>query len=103
MSPGHERAPRPGNRGATHSDTATTTTVAPLTVTALTVTPLWDTRLVTVACPFCGRKHTHGWAWSSGDESPGLRTSHCAPYRLPGGRRVVPESGSYYIVDGAAS
>jgi hypothetical protein len=49
----------------------TTTTVHP---TAVTDYP--DTRIVEIACPFCGRRHTHGWPHDSAE--PGVRVAHCA-------------------------
>lgn len=45
-------------------------------VKALTITELKDTRLVTVVCPHCGKKHTHGWPYT--DDDVGHRSSHCA-------------------------
>jgi hypothetical protein len=32
-------------------------------------------RTVTVKCPHCSRRHTHGWP--QGDAEPGLRRPHC--------------------------
>lgn len=32
-------------------------------------------RTVTVRCPYCKRRHIHGWPLSSAD--PGVRASHC--------------------------
>lgn len=34
-------------------------------------------RIVEVACPFCHRKHTHGWPVQDGDADPGHRIAHC--------------------------
>lgn len=79
-TPRDERAPRPASQGANNSGTATTATVAPLTVTALAVTPLWDTRDVVVRCPHCGRRHQHGWPYGP-DRHPGHRLAHCASGR----------------------
>lgn len=47
-------------------------------------------RLLTVACPVCGRTHTHGAP--IGDTGPdyGHRAAHCA-----GGARVAPHG--YYV------
>lgn len=39
------------------------------------------TRDVLVDCPFCGRRHVHGWPW--GSESIGSRLSHCRKDRRP--------------------
>jgi hypothetical protein len=42
-------------------------------------------RTVTVKCPHCGKRHTHGWP--QGDAEPGLRRPHCrfgvGDYRIP--------------------
>lgn len=38
-------------------------------------------RTVTVACPYCGRTHTHGWP--EGADAPGVRLAHCGPRRTP--------------------
>ena len=104
MTP-HKQAPEGEPRGPECSDVATTpnaSKVAPVTVTAVAVTPRHATRDVLVLCPFCGRQHHHGWPYDSEGE-PGARLSHCGPYRTRGGRRIVPERGSYYIVVDVAS
>jgi hypothetical protein len=36
-------------------------------------------RSVTVKCPHCPRRHTHGWP--QGDREPGLRRPHCLDRR----------------------
>ncbi len=38
-------------------------------------------RTVTIRCPFCGKRHTHGWPL--GDCEPGSRRPHCAQLGLP--------------------
>jgi hypothetical protein len=43
-------------------------------------------RTVLVRCPFCGKRHTHGWP--IGSCAPGYRISHCdkgphATYYIP--------------------
>jgi hypothetical protein len=49
---------------------------APVTITARTVTiSPKGVRSVTVECPYCGRKHVHGWP--VGEPQPGPRISHC--------------------------
>jgi len=56
----------------------------------LTITPTKTTRLVTIRCPICRRKHTHGWPYST--DTIGSRVAHCV------GRNVPPGSpGSYYV------
>jgi len=48
------------------------------------------TRLVTIQCPICYRKHQHGWPYSL--DTIGTRVAHCV------GRNVPPGSpGSYSI------
>ena len=54
----------------------------------VSVTELAHTRLVVVACPYCRRRHTHGWPWT--DPDVGARNAHCD--RL----------GNYYRVRAAA-
>ena len=39
------------------------------------VHPARDTRLVTIRCPWCDRKHTHGWPY--GETEIGHRVAHC--------------------------
>ena len=41
-----------------------------------------DYYVVTVECPHCGRRHTHGWAGG------GMRVPHCADINLPDYRLV---------------
>jgi hypothetical protein len=68
---------------------------APIVV-AVSVTPTLHTRLVVIECPYCERRHSHGWPY--GTAHPGLRTSHCTPFRRPWSstwQRV--ERGSYFI------
>jgi len=36
-------------------------------------------RQVTVKCPYCARRHSHGWPPE--DTTPGIRLSHCKPTR----------------------
>lgn len=47
------------------------------TATAIKVTPTKTTREVIVQCPYCGRKHTHGWPCASYPDDPGPRVAHC--------------------------
>lgn len=54
-------------------------------VIPLSVTPTKHTRLLKVVCPFCGKKHGHGWPYDNVDPHPGLRSADCTP------------GGSYYI------
>jgi len=54
-------------------------TVAPV----LKVVTRDGVRLVVVACPYCHRKHTHGWPPEYAE--PGVRLAHC--YR-PNGEPV---------------
>lgn len=35
-----------------------------------------STRIVFVKCPYCGREHSHGWAFND-DSAPGGRVAHC--------------------------
>lgn len=63
---------------------------APPTVRALIVTPIERTRLVVVRCPYCRRKHTHGWPL--GQTAIGHRLAHCYDrWARPGrGYRILP-------------
>lgn len=56
--------------------------VAPI-VTPIRVSTERGHRFVDVTCPYCGRKHHHGWGTSS-DAAPGHRLAHC-------------RGGGYYI------
>lgn len=56
---------------------------------AVKVTLHPDTRTVLVACPFCGKKHTHGWPY--GSDRAGYRGSHCT------GRGGEHRGGTYLI------
>lgn len=38
-----------------------------------------ETRLVYVLCPYCGKKHQHGWPYDAVDV--GHRIPHCKPGR----------------------
>ncbi len=65
----------------------TATTMAIPTVIALSIKPTKGTRAVTVRCPFCRRKHFHGWPY--GSQTIGSRVSHC--WRGPvGSYRIEP-------------
>jgi len=56
----------------------------------LTVKSTATTRLVTIRCPICGRKHQHGWPYSL--DTIGSRVAHCV------GRHVSTGApGSYSI------
>ncbi len=59
-------------------------------VIPLTVRPTKSTRLLTVLCPFCGKKHGHGWPHDNVDPHPGFRAADCRP------------GGSYFIYIPAA-
>ncbi len=41
----------------------------------LSIRKLRHTRLVRVRCPFCPRRHWHGWPFDTPDV--GMRVSHC--------------------------
>ena len=56
----------------------------------LTVTHTASTRLVTILCPICGRRHTHGWPYAA--PTIGARAAHCHRPHVPPGAW-----GSYYI------
>lgn len=64
-------------------------------VVALAVTDHRHTRSVVVLCPYCERKHSHGWGYDTTPE-PGLRESHCAARRVAG-RWQRPTPGPYYV------
>ncbi len=66
-----------------------TTTALPVAL-VLKVKPTTTTRLVTIRCPICHRKHTHGWPF--GCESIGSRVAHCVGRNVPEGA-----PGSYFI------
>ena len=70
-------------------DTSLTTELLPVAA-VLRVTPTSTTRLVTIRCPICHRKHQHGWPYSL--DTIGSRVAHCV------GRHVPPGApGSYFI------
>jgi len=56
----------------------------------LRVQPTTTTRLVTVRCPICYRKHQHGWPY--GLDTIGSRVPHCVGRNVPTGA-----PGSYFI------
>jgi len=71
------------------SDTSLTIALLPVAL-VLTVKPTTTTRLVTIRCPICHRKHQHGWPYSL--DTIGSRVAHCV------GRHVPPGApGSYFI------
>ncbi len=73
----------------TAPDTRLTIALLPVAV-VLKVKPTSTTRLVTIRCPICHRKHTHGWPFAL--DTIGTRVAHCV------GRHVPPGSpGSYYV------
>ena len=39
-------------------------------------------RLVYVHCPYCQKKHRHGWPRQAGQAAPGHRISHCEDFSL---------------------
>ncbi len=45
------------------------------TVTAISITDSKTTRTVTIDCPYCGKKHHHGWPY--GRDGIGSRVAHC--------------------------
>ncbi len=61
------------------------------TALVLTVTPTKTTRLVTIRCPICRRKHQHGWPYSL--DSIGTRVAHCV------GRNVPPGAPTNYSIE----
>jgi len=74
----------------TTPDTRLTIALLPVAV-VLKVKPTSTTRLVTIRCPICHRKHTHGWPFAL--DTIGTRVAHCV------GRHVPPGSpGSYYVL-----
>jgi len=50
-------------------------------------------RSVVIGCPWCGRRHVHGWP--PGHDSVGHRVSHCGPGGASG--------GGYYVVGEVAA
>ncbi len=71
------------------SDTSLTIALLPVAL-VLKVKPTTTTRLVTIRCPICHRKHQHGWPYSL--DTIGTRVAHCV------GRHVPPGApGSYSI------
>jgi len=48
------------------------------------------TRLVTIRCPICYRKHQHGWPYSL--DTIGSRVAHCVGRNVPTGA-----PGGYFI------
>ncbi len=85
VRPAHEQAPRSGNRGATSSTdfptvAAATDVARDPVVVAVTVTARRDTRHVVIVCPYCRRRHSHGWGYDAPGE-PGHRLSHCGSGR----------------------
>jgi hypothetical protein len=56
----------------------------------LTITPTKTTRLVTIRCPVCRRKHTHGWPYTT--DTIGARVAHCVTRNIPHGA-----PGNYFI------
>ena len=89
---GHPPAKNGGPDLTTCSDESTPPSVsAPAGVPVaevVKVTPVKETRLVKVACPFCGGKrrrfHVHGWPY--GRDRIGLGVSHCRK-----------DTGTYFI------
>ena len=70
-------------------DTSLTIALLPVAL-VLKVKPTTTTRLVTIRCPICHRKHQHGWPYSL--DTIGSRVAHCV------GRHVPPGApGSYFI------
>lgn len=59
----------------------TTTTPAPVAVVIRVRELRGGTRVVSVACPFCGHRHHHGWPYGAPDVGP--RVAHC--HRPQGG------------------
>lgn len=87
-----------GNRTALRVTDATSnpsvTTAADTTPQApiISVIPGDSTRLVYIRCPFCGKKHQHGWPYGEANP-PGLRISSCSHHvkgMLNRTYRVVP-------------
>lgn len=47
------------------------------------------TRHITVKCPYCNKRHFHGWPYGPGD--PGHRSAHCLGKHRPGrGYNIAP-------------
>ncbi|MEJ7649404.1 MAG: hypothetical protein WKF57_10260 [Nakamurella sp.] len=61
------------------------------TVTALDVQHARTTRTVTVLCPFCTRRHHHGWPYDSA--LIGVRLSHCRNPEQIGSYSIDPPAG----------
>jgi len=66
-----------------------TTALLPVAL-VLTVKSTATTRLVTIRCPICGRKHQHGWPYSL--DTIGSRVAHCHRPHVPTGA-----PGGYFI------
>lgn len=49
----------------------------------LSVTTTAMTRLVTIRCPLCGRRHLHGWPYTLA--TIGVRVRHCVHLHVPPG------------------
>lgn len=70
-------------------DTSLTIALLPVAL-VLKVKPTTTTRLVTIRCPICYRKHQHGWPYSL--DTIGSRVAHCVGRHVPTGA-----PGSYFI------
>lgn len=77
---GQENRPREANSGAAQTAWTATATIPDAEVLAVALDRR-GVRTVTVACPYCGRTHTHGWP--EGEDAPGVRLAHCGPRRTP--------------------
>lgn len=84
---------RPGTASATSLPGSTPTSTARI----INVRHGQDgVRTLTVACPYCGRRHRHGWPPE--DKTPGIRLSHCRPTR----RHPELAARPYLIEEGTA-
>lgn len=59
-----------------------------LTVRAIAIEPAKTTRTVIVRCPYCQRRHTHGWPY--GSDTIGGRLSHCLKAKDRADYRILP-------------
>lgn len=44
-------------------------------ITKISLSRNGETRLVVIKCPYCKKRHTHGWPF--GARTPGIRVAHC--------------------------
>ncbi len=56
---------------------------------------LGESFTIAIACPFCGRTHTHGWPGGPEKAIPEHRAEHCAGN--VGGYYIVPEAAGVVL------